>query len=177
MAAHFEKKGCIDGDGGGDAGGVFVNGFVNESALPKNERNEKDEEERKRKQTVKRHFNTAVGVIEAYVSKRWISPLRRALDIVSEDGVNKKKRSVQNISQEENDENNVSKETQNNNIKRSKSCDMDDVLDLISGAQRASNTSSSSSDNKPKSKSHAQRRLAKTNTKNMKSMFSYFGKK
>lgn len=157
VASHLEDS--MSRGGATKDGDAFVDGFVEDARKSTNKENEKADNECRRRQTRTQYMTSASRIIEAYVSKRWMKPLRDALGLADTARAEKKRKSVVDEAV----------------VKRSSGNDMDDVLELISGAQRASKKPKTLADNRPTS--IAQKRLAKTNTKNMKSMFSYFGKK
>jgi len=148
----------------------FVNGFVTLNSVKKSssagdddkDSNNTDSNDKKRKT---KYLATAVEVLQGYISDRWTKLLKQRL------GLEDVKKTINSSSLE------------NHNItekKRSRTSDLDDALGYVMGGTNGGNNKKAKTQQQTTSnqiKSLAQRRLAKTSTKGMKSMFSFFKKK
>eukprot|EP00939_MAST-03C_sp_MAST-3C-sp1_P003824 g3824.t1 len=123
----------------------------------------------------RRHVIAAIQILEGYVSPRWIPHLKEFMGVSDEKGATKKNAVAKSDSS--------TSPSKKENLDRSSSKtyrsqdDMDDILSYVAGNRgNGSNKKSKLNDSSAKPRTLAQKKLAKTNTKGMKSMFSFFKK-
>ena len=120
------------------------------------------------------HTNASnTQVLQGYISNRWIDILKQQFDLTD-----KVTTTTKSCSSDSDTKKRPLVKTDNNtpSVKRSRTSDLDDALEFIVGSS-GNKKGNKNQQTANKVKSLAQRRLAKTNTKGMKSMFSFFKKK
>ena len=119
------------------------------------------------------HTNASnTQVLQGYISNRWIDILKQQFDLAD-----KVQTTTKSCSSDSDTKKRPLVKTDNNtpSVKRSRTSDLDDALEFIVGSS-GNKKGNKNQQTANKVKSLAQRRLAKTNTKGMKSMFSFFKK-